>query len=305
MANKTEKEKIMAWEFNRHVDGSFIEGLKRQPLWQAKLKDDCEKGNVFLAIRNDYISFYHKGGGLFTFQNNCFSTHVKYALVIDTDDENAPGNYIIEDRLKPDQNEPNKPIIPLIPDFTAGYDKIKKNCELYSGLEAKGVSSLYQTSSYLKTKSIFVLDIEIAFKKDDGKKQDRIDVLLYNNDSQTLRFVEAKHFSNHDLWSNATPKVVEQIKKYEEQIDRHGKKLIEEYGLYIDGLNQIFGKKYKLPKTIDPKVSLLIFGFDESQKQGDRFKKLISNNPEYKKIPVYCKGNPDKDLKAENIWKAK
>jgi hypothetical protein len=298
MANKTGKEKIMAWEFNRHVDESFIEGLKKQPLWQSKLKDDCEKGNVFLAIRNGYISFYHKGGGLFKFENNCFSTHVKYASVIDTNNGNIPEDSISENQLKN---------LKIIPDFITGYDRIKENCELYSGAEAKGVSNLYQTSSYLQTKSIFVLDIEIAFKKGDGKEQDRIDILLYNNDTQTLRFVEAKHFSNPDLWSTTIPKVVEQIKKYEEQIDRHGKKLIEEYGLYIDGLNWIFDKKYKPPKTIDPKVSLLIFGFDKAQKNDERFQKLVVRNPEYKDkgIKPYCKGDPKKDLKAETIWNTK
>lgn len=192
--------------------------------------------------------------------------------------------------------------IPIISSFLTGYDGIKKNCELYSGEEAKGVSYLYQNSSYLVSKSIFVLDIEIAFKKD-GKKQDRIDILLYDNDSQILRFVEAKHFSNSDLWSNSTPRVVAQIKKYEEQIEHHRKKLIEEYGLYIEELNYIYNKNFNHPKSIDSKVSLLIFGFDNAQKKDDRFTKLILGNPEYKEIKIYCKGDPCKDFKAENLWK--
>jgi hypothetical protein len=49
-------------------------------------------------------------------------------------------------------------------------------------------------------------------------------------------------------------------------------------------------------------VSLLIFGFDEEQKMGDRFKTLIYENKEYNQIPLYCKGDP-KGLKAETIWK--
>ena len=284
----------MAWEFRRHVEEELIKKLIKEPLWKEKLKGDCEKGEVFLTIRNDYISFYHGGGCLFTFDiMEGFKTHIKYASVIDATDENTKINYIRQDQLKN---------LPLISDFSAGYDGIKKNCELYSGEEAKGVSNLYRKSSYLHDKSIVVLDIEIAFKKNDGKKQDRIDILLYDKKSQTLRFVEAKHFSNSDLWAESTPRVISQIEKYEKQIKQYEENLIREYGLYIDGLNRIFGKQFKKPRDIEPKVSLLIFGFDNAQKHDDRFKKLILNNPEYKKIPYYCKGNPKKDFNAENIW---
>jgi len=283
----------MAWEFNRHVEEGLIKALKEQRLWKEKLEADCKKGDVFLAIRKDYLSFYHKGGSLFKFEKNIFSTHVKYALVIDTDDENAPKDSIVEDSLK-------KKNLPLISDFINGYAGIKKNCELFSGVEAKGVSKLYHKDSYLHSESIFVLDIEIAFKKDD-KKQDRIDILLYDNNSQTLRFIEAKHFSNNDLFSKTTPKVIEQIKKYEGQIGQRGKKLIKEYGLYIDGLNQIFNTQYKQPEIVDPKVSLLIFGFDDAQANDDRFKKMREVFKAHK-ILCYCIGKP-KGLKANNVWK--
>jgi len=278
-------------EFNRHVTDDLIEGLKKQPLWQEKLKGDCEAGNVFLAIRKDRIGFYHKGGRLFEFDGQSFSTHVKYSLVINTEDETAPENYVYEAQLAN---------IPMISNFIDGYGGMKKNCELYSGDEARGVSNLYQKNSYLHSDSVFVLDIEIAFKNDD-KKQERIDVLLYDNNSQTLRFVEAKQFSNSDLHSTSTPQVVEQIKNYEERIGHHKEKLIEEYGLYVDGLNQIFGKQLSRPKTIEPEVSLLIFGFDEAQEKDDRFQKMRLAI-QAQKIPMYRIGDP-KGLKAESVWR--
>ena len=280
----------MSYEFKRRLEKDLIEKLKQEPLWK-KLELDCRGGDVYLAIRDGYISFYHKGGNLFKFGNNAFTTHIKYAMVIDTDDD-APKNYVCEDQLKE---------IPLIRNFVDGYSGIKKNCELYSGLEAKGIANLYHKDSYFKRKSIFVLDIEVAFKKGDGK-QERIDILLYDNDSQTLRFVEAKLFSNSALWSTSTPLVVEQMKGYEERINLHKDDLIKEYGQYIDGLRQIFGVELNAPKNLDPKVSLLIFGFDDAQKKSDRFKDLIKDNPEYNNIPIYCKGDP-KDLLPETLWK--
>ena len=279
------------WEFNRHAGKDLIEKLKKESLWK-KLEADCKNGNVYLAIRNGYISFYHRGGSLFKFNKDSFSTHVKYATVIDTNDDNAPKNYILEGQLEN---------IPRIKSFATGYEGIKKNCELYSGLEAKGVANLYHNSSYFQSKSIFVLDIEIAFKKND-RKQDRIDILLYNNDKQTLRFVEAKLFSNNELWSTSTPPVIEQIKKYEEQIVRHEDELLNQYGQYIDELHQIFDIKINSPKKIEPKVSLLIFGFDDAQKKSTRFKDLIKDNKKYDDVPIYCKGDP-RSLLAENIWK--
>ena len=283
----------MTWEFNRYVEEELINKLKAQPLWKNKLEDDCRKGKVFLAIRDGYISFYHKGGSLFKFDSKGFSTHVKYALVVDTENENASTNYVHDGQLE---------VIPIVRNFIDGYNGIKANCALHSGVEAEGVSNLYQESSYLITEPFFVLDIEIAFKKDGGREQDRIDILLYDNSSQTLRFVEAKHFSNSEIWSTSTPKVITQIEKYEGQIAKHEKDLIKKYGLYINCINLIFNKQFKPPQYINPNVSLLIFGFDDEQKQGERFKKLIFSNPEYKKIKKYCKGVPN-GLKAEKIWK--
>ena len=273
----------MAREFSRHVGSDLIDGLKKEPLW-AKLEPDCRSGDVFLAIREDYISFYHQGGGLFTFDKNGFKTHVKYAAVADVKKD----TYISEGQLEK---------IQLIKTFAGeGYGQIKKNCALYSGEEAEGVANLLKKNSYLHGKGIFVLDTEVAFARPEGE-QDRIDILLYDNDSRTLRFVEAKHFSNGDLWSKSTPKVVEQIARYEEQLECHKDELIDEYGKYIDGLNQIFGISLNAPKGYDVNISLLIFGFDGAQKDSDRFK-----NMEYGSIPVYRLGDP-KDLSAETIWK--
>ena len=280
----------MEWKFERHAGENLIEGLMKEPLWK-KLKADCIKGDVYLAIRKDYISFYYKGGSLFKFKDS-FSTHIKYANVIDTNEDDSSKDYIRENELES---------IKKIKNFTAGYDRIKDMCELYSGLEAKGISNLYQENSYLHGKSIFVLDIEIAFKKGD-KKQDRIDVLLYNNDSQELRFVEAKLFSNDELWSTDTPPVIKQIEKYEEQIKNHEGELIKQYGRYIDELYLIFGIKLNPPRKLDPKISLLVFGFDDAQKRSDRFKKLLKENMKDTNVRIYCKGKPN-GLSADTIWK--
>jgi hypothetical protein len=114
---------------------------------------------------NGRISFYYGGGNLFNFDGKDFHTHIKYAAVIDSKKEE--NNYVNQTELSNQK---------LISDFLGGYDRIKENCRLYSGIEAKGVDSLCQESSNLTEKPIVVLDVAVFLKNEE--KNDRIDVLL-------------------------------------------------------------------------------------------------------------------------------
>ncbi|MCL2028201.1 MAG: hypothetical protein FWG79_06910, partial [Bacteroidales bacterium] len=185
--------------FERKLDQSIIDRLNAHDLWKNHLKEDCEKQDVFLAIRNDQIGFYHKGGKLFGFdENNNFKTHFKFAGLIN----NTDTSYFTDCEL---QGMP-------ISAFGKDNDRIKENCAHYSGVEAEGVSKIYHKYSYLSKEDIVVLDIEVSFKSLDeterfctktgimkkNKKQDRIDILLYDIKKRKLKFVEAKHFSNSE-----------------------------------------------------------------------------------------------------------
>lgn len=264
--------------FERKFEKPAIANLKSSTLWMSHLENDCKNQNIFLAVRNNSIGIYHKGGKLFNFEKNEFKTHIKYASVID----NSENNYLTENELSRNT---------LIADFKNNYSRIKENCRLYSGIEALGVSEVYHKYSYLSRNNIVVLDIEISFEaleKTTGKKQDRIDILLYDLSTRTLKFVEAKHYSNPDIWSNNTPKVIGQIKKYETQIKTNKTEIITAYKNYIQAINFIFDLKLPLPEKVEEKVSLLIFGFDNDQKNG-RLQKLILRNPVFKGFQVYCK----------------
>jgi hypothetical protein len=59
----------------------------------------------------------------------------------------------------------------MISDFTKNYPRIKENCNLYSGIEAMGVSEIYHNYSYLSDNRIVVLDIMV---------QDVIDYFVKN-----------------------------------------------------------------------------------------------------------------------------
>lgn len=295
----------------RQIEKGLKKKLTNSSLWKNKLEDDCRKQDVFMAIRDNKIGFYHKGGLLFSFdKKNGFRTHIKYASVIESDGK----DYLNENDLKNYK---------LLSEFESSYTRIKENCSKYSGVEASGVSEIYHGHSYISTTDdVIVLDIEVSFNTDNllsndpindkQKKQDRIDILLYKKSTKTLQFVEAKHYSNTEIWSKTTPKVIKQIKGYEDnQINKKEKVIIKEFGNYVNIINDLFHLNIPMPVYIDPKVTLLIFGFDKDQLSG-RLKELIFDKPEYNEIKLYPIGSINGvkmltlwDRKKRNVTKAK
>jgi hypothetical protein len=288
-------------QFSRHVDPALIKKLMADELWKNKLEDDCRKNKVFLAIRPGYISFYYKGGGLFKFDNKGFSTHVSYSVILDKSD--LKDDYIYEDYLDNAK---------LIKEFNMGYDSIKKNCELYhKKSEEEGVSKIYHKFPYnLEKSDVVVLDIEVAFtepkKENKRNKQNRIDILLYHKGLQKLRFIEAKKFDNKEIKAkNKPPPVLEQLQRYREMIDKKRKDILPAYQEYAKTLNGIFSSlSLPAPQKIDDNVGLLIFDFDENQRDAEDkgLKKHIKDNPNFAGIPNYCIGKIE-DTNAESLWK--
>lgn len=288
----------------RQTENGLKNKLTNSNLWKNKLEEDCRKQEIFMAIRDNKIGFYYKGGLLFSFdEKNEFKTHIKYASVIESDGK----DYLSQNDLKNYK---------LMSDFESNYIRIKENCSNYSGVEATGVSELYHGHSYLSaTDDVVVLDIEVSFDTDnllsnDGanigkqKKQDRIDILLYKKSTRTLQFVEAKHYSNTEIWSKTTPKVIKQIKGYEDnQIDKKEKKILKEYENYVKIINDLFQLNIPLPVDIDPKVTLLIFGFDHDQLSG-KLKDLVFDKSEYSEIKLYTIGDI-KNVNTSTLWNRK
>lgn len=277
--------------FKRTLSSQLIAKLQAEPFYQI-LYPDILNQEIFPGIRNNLIDFYYKGGRLFKYDNQGFQTHIKYAAVIEKDKK----DYLTENELGNHK---------LATDFSKNYTRIKENCANYAGLEANGVSEVSSKHSYVgREKGIVVLDIEVSLKSiDPEKKQDRIDILLYNADEKKLKFVEAKHYSNPEIWSNNVAKVISQIEKYELQIKTKSNEIIAEYNKYIDFVNQIFNCKLPHADDLDEKVTLLIFGFDSNQRSG-RLKSYITGNPILKDIVLYPIGNVN-NIMINNLWKAK
>ncbi len=273
----------------------LINSFKAEKLFKEKLLPDIKKGNVFLAVRKDAsIDMYHKGSKLFSYDcKDGFKTHVKFASVLHREIDDTE-DYVSEKIFK----DPSKRSKLLIKNFAVEYERIKENCRNYAGVEAEEVSKIYKKFSYLSKFSIVVLDLEVAFATLPGEKgkQDRIDILLYDKKSCELKFIEAKHFTNKELWSKkgVLPKVLKiQIPKYNAQIKARGSEIIVKYTEVIEILNNLFDdEKLDLPnpKKVFPKTTLLCFGFDANQRDG-RLQELLINDGSLGDFPYYFRGN--------------
>lgn len=257
---------------------SDIQNLKAEPLFRKCLLPDILQGGskrgVFPAVRKDRMDFYHRGGKLFSYEGHTgFTTHHKYASVIRS---KTPNQYVTETGLQ------------VVESFSEGYERIKENCSLYSGVEAIGVSRVYGNFSCAKrnrSHDVVVLDIEISLRRsgepqklepseEPRTRSDRIDLLLFDTKSGILRFFEAKDFSNKEIRATPgrEPKIVKQMNRYERQLSevRVREEMLAGYTAQADVINKLFRPEMPLPapRDIDPTPRLLLFGFDRVQLTG-------------------------------------
>ncbi len=291
--------------FTRYFDDNSINELKAQPLFNQRLLPDIVGGSsgarVFPAIRDGVMDFYRRGGNLFKFRaKHGFSTHHKYASVLA-----STGPYVLERDLTS-----CVPLSSFADEFV--YKRIKENCEVYAGDEARAVSYLYDRFSWAHAapeNNIVVLDIEISFANAEDEqpsadrtrtKTDRIDLVLFHKENKELRFVEAKLFTNRETRESReeeAPKVVDQLERYRNHLKTQP--VLEQYNNYVATMNKIFGCNLPVPINIDREPRLYLFGFDRDQEQG----KLKKTEAALRKhdVKFYVKGHPD-DVKIDAMW---
>ena len=282
-------------EFRRRLSEELIQTLKEDPLFREKLLPDIrkEKPGVFPAIRDMSLSFYYKGGSLFQYDGQ-FKTNLKYGAIP------------IGPAAKSSISQGDLAKFTVAPTFQEVYDQIKERCALYSGPESKDVSCLYANSAAIapQTPSVVLLDIEIAMYVDKNKNKDkdpddiqqngtndRIDILLYDTETKSLCFCEAKHFSNGELWAveGSKPKVCKQLRRYDEKILENRAQILQQYQNYVDWFNALFGTNLPAPEFLFPRVGLLIFGYDGNQE--NKIDQLLKEDGSLEGIPYYTTGS--------------
>ncbi len=116
----------------------------------------------------------------------------------------------------------------------------------------------------------------------DEKNIDRFDLVLFDKEKATLQIAEAKLYCNNEIRAQkgSVPSVVEQIKRYEKNIAKHEKEIINAYKDYVKIVNKLFtvNERFTLnlpePEKINNTVNLLIFDFDD--KQGEKLQKEVN-----------------------------
>jgi len=263
----------------------LIEKLKNEDLYKNHLQKDEQ---ILMAFREKAIDFYYGGSRLFKYDKNGFSSHKKFCYNADINNDYINLSKINE--IKP------------ITDISKNYKLIKERAKLYAGIEGEGVARLYKYNFLKDDSDVIVLDVEIAFYEDEEKN--RIDLLLFNKKTKELKFVEAKHYSNNEIWAKEgnKPEVVKQIKNYEKTINSNVDKIKEEYKKYIEIINEMFNKSLPAPEKVYPKVLLYMFGFDNEQK--NKIKKLLKDDGSLNEIEYYFKGN-EKGTDLNTLYNSK
>ena len=119
-------------------------------------------------------------------------------------------------------------------------------------------------------------------------------MVLYPHFFRRNQFIEAKDYSNKELWSSigTKPKVSGQIEKYNGDLTKFYIDILEEYKKYILHLNNFFGFKINEPIKIIETTSLYMFGFDQNQKA--KIEESLKNDNSLENIKYYFNGDAKK-----------
>ena len=255
-------------KFSRTLSPSFITALNNlyedEKSWWRKIADD---GDVFPLIRRNQLRVQANGGLLMEImqdrQQRLTCRCVEEYLIL-----RSESRYIM---LGESARTPI-PAVDSTKEFVNHYDNIKRRIFTFQGQERQAVQ-------YLANSIPNIIDIEVGFEgekeENAGKKSvPRIDFVAIRN--ETLVFFEVKLFENKEIRSLNTPKIVEQLKKYEQLLAEKHEEIIEGYReqlkIYRQLKGQFFKKKSEALRdianfTLYPRVRLVITGFDGSQKQ--------------------------------------
>lgn len=222
--------------FKRGIENpEFIKELNSNNYFQKMVKDE----DLFIAIRNEYLNVYYYGQSICKIEflkrtkQLKWTSHKKY-LGIEEDGYAATGAYL--DKI----------------------DELKQNARKYGGKEKEQVKK-----HILEDKEICILDVEVTFGKEQGfgkRSIDYVAVEKHEDGKIRLVFYEAKHFDNQEIRANETPKVFEQIDKYEKTLNDpiHKIEILNSYKKILINIDELaLNNKRNLARLIGSNASVL------------------------------------------------
>ena len=298
------------------LDTAFLDALEQLakdesgPNWW---RDVLTHPDLVLAVRHNYLNVYCRGASIFRIEwKDCQVmpfTHIKYLM------RNLQSYVPLEN------GHFQLPASPRYSEYDGPktLNGIVAASKKFAGAEKSGLHPMLVGNGD-------VIDVEIALSllktgaEDDEnieqsedqqaakQKQVRLDAAIAVSGSDgtpTIRFYEAKDFSNPALRAKDVklPPVIEQIEDYEKALQHHEKTLSARYvevARALMRLSAMRGKETKghvirriaegFPPKIENKPRLIIYGFDNAQKNDENWKIHLKKLEE--KLHVRCIGKP-------------
>lgn len=265
--------------FNRGLSDPFIDLLREEATKPGWWRDVLQDETLLVGVRDEYLNVYWQGQALFTVtcvENKLqVTTHEKFLL-----DPDLNGQIRLEDSGFKIEGLRAKGFMSQLKAGTT-LPKIKRAAQRFADSEKKGCHVIAKRNA-------MVVDFEVAFPTDADfpTQRNRVDLACFeeSNGSVRLTFWEAKHFANPELRAqDGDAPVVHQIERYTAWITAHRTELEKSYRRVAQNLAEFekMGWKRTLPVSVKavaanmplslddvPPVSLLIFGFDQDQRDG-------------------------------------
>lgn len=260
-------------KFVRKFDGELVKKLQETQLFQLLL-EDIKKGEVFPCIRNNLIAFYYKGSLLFKYDKNGFHTHYKFLINNDKEKPYVSGDGTTDSKIDV-QNM-------IIDNFVDGYKSIKQSIGIYAKPEAEFTSGFYCKSFFSEEckGDRILIDIEAAFERPNDveteavatdvnskkrKNVDRIDTVFFDKKLKQIVFCEVKRFNDARLMSQKGQRaeVVGQLIRYETQIKKSERDIINNYNVAFRIYNELFGTPELVVEKVYPQSVLFVTGCAE------------------------------------------
>jgi hypothetical protein len=274
--------------FKRSISKKFVGQLEQEAAKGGWWADVLADPKLIVALRGSYLNVYWRGQSLFLVRDGSpgltVTTHEKY-LIDPKLAGQVPlinGSFNIESLIK-------RAFVPRYEGPTS-LKKMKDAARYFSGTEKTGCHEIAVRNSN-------IIDVEITFPSkvslDDGsddKQGPRVDIASVEpygdqarGDQARLVFWEAKAFGNGELRAagNDVP-VCHQIEVYRKYLSDHSGAIAEDYTLVAKNLVEIknMGWARPLSQVItdigsgqrqltlghEPRVGLIIFGFDVGQR---------------------------------------
>lgn len=279
--------------FKRSISKEFIEQLAKEAAKGGWWADALADPKLFIGLRGGYLNVYWRGQSLFLVTEGSsgltVSTHEKFLI-----DPKLAGQVPLIDGSFDIASLIKRAIVPRYEGPTS-LKKMKDAAGYFSKTEKTGCHKIAVLNSN-------IIDVEITFpgkvSLDDGsddKQGPRVDIASvepYGDDQARLVFWEAKAFGNGELrTAGEDVPVCHQIEVYRKYLSDPGNStaITEDYKLVAKNLVDIQNMGWVRPLspliedislgrrqlTLEPKVGLIIFGFDAGQRDHSGWQKHL------------------------------